>query len=290
MRNDKGLRPPSEVGLHFTICRHPPLHPRQDGLSDFEFTVLATLLSLVWDEHCAKARIAGGRAGAREIARRKAAGDEGRKLKHAASDAHWKKRNEALREIPDRMTLTITPTGLLSKAKISSNGTNLNRVKAAFERLHDPVVIDGEKWSGLIVKNYNGCLTLNTRTWISDKNFVYIPLPLPNNSHGARILALYLLVNMIDFSKTGRMTLSEICTTLGIHSRWPAEARRSIKRAVGEVSEHLKWMYDSECIYVKHEIKVRFDGDNVLLSDCVEGKRAQKLQQHSEKVMEYDDC
>lgn len=302
------MNTPSSVGLFRELCRNPPLLPAPGGLSDFEFVVLATSVMLAWRQHSGRAHDAALAAGRAAIDRKRTAlaargepfdpefdrftVDE--RVRWAGSGGYSTARSKALRDVPAEVEVRITSSGLLAAAGLSRSGSNLRRLPDALDRLLDPVTVIGRKGRAPLLLDWwtlrSGRLKLivNARGWLPRRRFARVLLPLPTNTR-TRVLPLYLLLHVLDFSKPGRIAFDDLCEALGIPlTRWPADAARALRRAVTTVNDHLAHRVNREDLQdrgMPTAIAVEFlDDGGVRFVDVA--RRQHQADQHREAILD----
>ena len=238
--------PADTVSLFNEICRHPPLLPAPGGLSDFQFVVLATCLSLAWIEHLRDDEPA-WRAGRKAIDACTKQLDNGDIDLEGTVDEtiKWKGKQAYSKALQDRMckhrpesvNIRITASALLEECRLAANGKNLAKLPDALDRLLEPIAVNGHRWDPLLLdwrKARNGKLRLTVDArWFPRKRFTKVPLPLPTNNHRARVLPLYLLIQVLNFSdNSNRIAFDELCRALGIITKRWSDAKQALDRAV----------------------------------------------------------
>jgi hypothetical protein len=162
----------------------------------------------------------------------KAAGAFG--YKH--SKVHYRKRPP-----PDRVTLSISKSRLLTIAGLSRDGSNLARLNQALDKFCKPIKVDGCEMPPLlhsIEEQPSGKLLLDVSgDWLA-MQFIRVPLPVPTRSPVATALYLFLLCIPTGPHEKGHASLKTLCQRIGINvKKW---RQRAFDRALDIVNDHLE--------------------------------------------------
>ena len=236
--------PASTVGLFYDVCRYPPLLPTPNGLTDFQFVVLAACLSSAWDEHKRITHAYAYNSSGKALAARRKAMDADADFNAVGKTAYDKAFDYKILNLPDSVEFEITASKLLKNAGLARKGTNFTKLTAALNRLQGSIFVNGKKWKPVLLawrKMKNGKLRLTVNgVWFPDKGYAAVQLPLPMNVSGARILPLYLLIHTFDYKHRGKIGFAKLCRALGIAFVRQDNAKRALAAAVEGVNLALR--------------------------------------------------
>jgi hypothetical protein len=234
------VRWPREVLLDPPV-RHRGNQP-EAGLTVFEVAVAGGILLLAGEVLSAERHKASMRAGRREMRRARREWVHSPEQMRSVGGSHYELGGIKFDDTIDERVFSVETTraAVMRAAGLGRCGQSVAALRSALRRLQRSI----RRMPPLLTELRIGRklhLSVDSR-WLPRRKYRRVPWPPPTRGGGTAVLAMYLLVQALDYRADTSTTMDadKFIERVGLSARWPEEHFRGLSAALRAVNAHLR--------------------------------------------------